>query len=144
MMTTSSQMSVAPSRPYHPKWYRRRVSVWWWLENRSYATFVLRELTSVFVAFFALVLLAGVRAVASGPKGYARFLARLETRPFLVLHVVALAFVLFHSITWFGLAPKAMVVRLGGKRVPDAAIAGANYAAWAVLSAGVAWLLLRR
>ncbi|PYQ18385.1 MAG: hypothetical protein DMF81_25070, partial [Acidobacteria bacterium] len=43
--------------PYHPRWYRRRVSVWWWLQSRSYTGFVLRELTSVFVAFFALILL---------------------------------------------------------------------------------------
>src|SRR2546426_4976960 len=42
---------------YHPRWYRRRVSVWWWLQNRAYAGFVLRELTSVFVAFFAGVTL---------------------------------------------------------------------------------------
>src|SRR3989454_11117143 len=40
--------------PYHPRWYRRRVSVWWWLQNRAYAGFVLRELTSVFVAFFEI------------------------------------------------------------------------------------------
>ena len=38
---------------YHPRWYRRRVSVWWWLQKRSYTGFVLRELTSIFVAFFA-------------------------------------------------------------------------------------------
>ena len=39
-------------------------------------------------------------------------------------------------------APKAMVVRLGGKRVPDLAIAGGNYLLWFVVTAGVAWLLL--
>ena len=36
-----------------------------------------------------------------------------------------------------------MVVRVAGKRVPDAAIAGSNYAAWVVLSAAVAFVLLR-
>jgi fumarate reductase subunit C len=129
--------------PYHPRWYRRRVSVWWWLESRSYTGFVLRELTSVFVAFFALVLLWQVRAVGHGPEAYARFLARMQTPLFLVLNGVALLFVLFHSITWFNLAPTAMVVRLRGKRLPDLVIAGANYAAWLVLSAAVAAILLR-
>ena len=129
--------------PYHPRWYRRRVSVWWWLESRSYAGFVVRELTSVFVAFFALVLLWQVRALAQGPDAYSRFLARLQTPPFLALNGVALLFVLFHSITWFNLAPTAMVVRLRGKRVPDLVIAGANYVAWLVLSAAVAAILLR-
>jgi len=37
--------------PYHPRWYRRRVSVWWWMESRSYTGFVLREISSVAVAF---------------------------------------------------------------------------------------------
>ncbi|PYO57020.1 MAG: fumarate reductase subunit C, partial [Candidatus Rokuibacteriota bacterium] len=45
--------------------------------------------------------------------------------------------------TWFNLTPKAMVVRLGGKRVPDWVILGSNYAAWLVLSALVAFGLLR-
>jgi len=117
--------------------------VWWWLQKRSYAGFVLRELTSIFVAFFAVVYLWQLRAVAQGPEAYGRFLAWLGTPLFLVLHAVAFVFVLFHTITWFNLTPKAMVVRLQGKRVPDAVIVGLNYAAWLVLSAAVAFVLLR-
>ena len=128
---------------YHPRWYRRRVSVWWWLENWSYAGFVIRELTSVFVALFAVVTLWQLRSLAQGPAAYARFLARLGSPAFVALHVVGFAFVVFHSITWFNLAPKAMVVRLQGKRVPDLVIAGANYAAWLFLSGAVAFILLR-
>lgn len=135
--------SVHQYTPYHPKWYRRRVSVWWWLQNRSYAGFVLRELSSVFVALFAGVLLWQVRALAQGPEAYARFLARLQTPPFLLFHSVAFVFVLFHAITWFNLAPSAMAVRVRGKRLPDWVIAGSNYIAWIVLSAAVAWVLLR-
>ena len=136
-------MSTVRYTPYHPRWYRRRVSVWWWLQSRSYTGFVLRELTSVAVAFFALVLLWQIRALGQGPEAYARVLARLRSPLFVALDVLALAFVLFHSITWFNLAPKAMVVRLQGKRVPDLLVAGANYAAWIVLSAAVAAILLR-
>ena len=69
-------------------------------------------------------------------------LARLRSPLFVTLDALALAFVLFHSITWFNLAPKAMAVRLGGKRVPDLVIAGSNYVAWLVLSAAVAFILL--
>lgn len=133
----------APYTPYHPRWYRRRMSVWWWLQSARYTKFVLRELTSVFVAFFAIVMLWQVRAVQEGPEAYAHFLARLQSPVFVVLHGVAFLFVLFHALTWFHLAPTAMVVRLGGQRVPDWVIAGANYVAWLVASAGVAWVLLR-
>jgi fumarate reductase subunit C len=135
--------AVRPT-PFHPKWHRRRVSVWWWLERRSYAGFVLRELTSVFVALFALVTLWQARSLAAGPEAHARFLDRLASPLFLVLHAVGFVFVMFHSITWFNLAPKAMVVRVRGKRLPDWAVAGANYAAWLVLSLAVGFFLLRR
>jgi fumarate reductase subunit C len=128
---------------YHPRWYRRRMPVFWWLRKRSYAGFVLRELTSIFVALFALVYLWQIRALVAGPEAYGQYLARLKTPLFLTLNTVSFLFVLFHAVTWFNLAPKAMVVRLGGKRVPDWAIIGGNYAAWIVLSGAMACLLLR-
>jgi len=129
--------------PYHPKWYRRRVSVWWWLKNRTYAGFVLRELSSVFVAFFAIVLLWEIRAVLEGPEAYAQFTARLQTPLFLALDLVAFLFVLFHAITWFNAAPAAMVVRVRGKRLPDWVVAGSNYVGWFLLSMVIAGILLR-
>jgi fumarate reductase subunit C len=119
------------------------VSVWWWLQKPSYALFVLRELTSVFVAVFAGVLLWQLQALAQGPEAYARFLDRLRTPPALALHAVALVFVLYHTVTWFHLSPRAMVLRLRGRRVPDPLIVGASYAAWLVLSAAVGLILVR-
>ncbi len=137
-------MSAGPHYTlYHPRWYRRRISVWWWLHNRSYTVFVLREITSVFVAIFAVVYLWQLHALTEGPDAYAKFLARLRTPPFLVLNMVSFLFVVFHAVTWFNLTPKAMVLRLGGKRVPDWVILGLNYGAWVVLSAAVAFVILR-
>lgn len=129
--------------PYHPAWYRPRMSVFWWLHKGPYAWFVLREMTSVFVAYFAVLLILQLRALAEGPEAHARFLSRLASPGFVVLDTIALFFVVFHAVTWFNLAPTAMVVRLRGARVPDWAIAAANYAAWLVLSLAVAWLLTR-
>ena len=135
-----------PSRHYtlhHPRWYRRRMSVWWWLKDVAYTKFVLREVTSVFVALFAVLYLWQLRAVAQGPDAYARVIARLKTQPFLVFDTVALLFVLFHTITWFNLTPTAMVVRVKGKRVPDKIVAGSNYVVWVLLSGIVAWIFTR-
>lgn len=129
--------------PYHPRWYRRRVSVWWWLKNPAYALFVVRELTSVAVAYFALLMLWQIRALTAGPDAYAAFLERMRSPGLLALNALAFVSLLFHSVTWFNLAPKAMVLRLGGRRVPDLLVAGANYAAWAIFSAGVVFVLLR-
>jgi len=127
---------------FHPRWYRTRVSTFWWLQRRSYLLFILRELSSIFVAWFVVFLLLLVHAVSQGDDEYQQFLAWSANPWVLLLNLVALCFVVLHAITWFNLAPKAMVVRLRGKRVPPVWIAGSNYLAWALVSALVAWLLL--
>jgi fumarate reductase subunit C len=116
--------------------------VFWWVGRRSYLIFVLRELTSVFVAWSVVFLLLLVHAVSQGGKQYQQFL-NLSSNPWmLALNVITLAFVVFHAITWFNLAPQAMVVRLRGKQVPRSWVAGVHYAGWALVSALAAWLIL--
>ena len=129
---------------YHPKWYRRRIPIFWWVHRRAHTRFILRELTCIAVAFYALVLLFFVRAVAQGPDAYASFMSWFETPLAIILHAIVFAFVLFHSITWFNLAPKALVFRVGKNRIPDAMIAASNYVAWIVISTTLAWIILTR
>lgn len=116
--------------------------IFWWVYKWVHAKFILRELTSVAVALYALVLLFQIRAIAQGPEAYANFLTWLRTPLSIILHAMAFLFVLFHCITWFNLAPRALVVRMGKKRVPDAVIAASNYVAWVVVSAAIAWIIL--
>ena len=127
---------------YHPRWYRPRMSTYWWLKRWSYLAFILRELSSVFVAWSVVFLLLLVAAVSGGEDSYRQFLAWAGRPAVLLLSAVSLLFVVFHAVTWFNLAPKAMVLRWRGRRVPGAWIAASNYAAWALASALVAWLLL--
>lgn len=128
---------------YHPRWLRPRMSTYWWLKKASYLVFILREISSVFVAWSAVYLVWLVSAAGRGRESYEAFLAWSAQPIVLLVNVVSLAFVVFHAITWFNLAPQAMVVHLGHRRVPGWAIAGSNYAAWIVASAAIAWLLLR-
>jgi len=128
---------------FHPRWHRTRVSTWWWMKRREYVAFILRELSSVFIAWFVVFLLLLVYAVSQGEEEYRQFLSWSAHPAVVVLNVVSFLLVVFHAATWFNLAPKAMVVRMRGQRVPALWIAGSNYAAWAVVSAVVAWLLLR-
>ena len=130
------------STPFHPRWYRERTSTYWWLGRRAYFVFILRELSSVFVAWFVVFLLKLVRALAHGDLWYQAFL-RWSGQPWVIaLNVVTLFFIVFHAVTWFNLAPKALVVNLAGRRVPGVIIAGSNYAAWAAVSALLLWGLL--
>jgi fumarate reductase subunit C len=116
--------------------------VFWWAGRRSYLIFVIRELSSIFVAWSVVFLLLLVNAVGQGTREYRQFL-NLSSEPWmLALNVITLAFLVFHAITWFTLAPQAIAVRLRGERVPRSWIAGAHFAGWAALSALAAWLIL--
>ena len=128
--------------PYHPRWIRPRMSTYWWLGSVSYFAFIARELSSVFVAWFVVYLLLLINAVSHGDARYHEFLEWSGTPRILLLNIVSLVFIVFHAITWFNLAPKAMVVHVGRTRVPGFLIAASNYGAWVVASAFVAWLLL--
>lgn len=130
-------------RRYHPKWYRARMPIFWWLRKAAYVRFITRELTSVFVAYAAVLLVVQLRAVAAGPEALERFGAWLRLPPVAALHVVVLLALLFHAVTWLNLAPRAIVVRVGGRRLPDGAVLLGHYGAWLVASGLVAWVLLR-
>src|SRR5947208_14174787 len=103
---------------YHPRWYRPRVSTWWWLARWPYLKFILREISSVFVAWFVVVLLLQIRALSRGPEAYAAF-ERLLQNPLIVrLNLITLFFVVFHVISWFNLATSALAICYLGKRGP--------------------------
>jgi fumarate reductase subunit C len=122
--------------------YRQPVSRYWWAQRRSYLLFMLREISCVFVAWFVVYLLALVNAIGAGRDSYARFLD-WSANPFVIaLNTVALIFLLVHAVTWFGLAPRAMVLHIRGQRVPPRAVLAGHYAAWLVVSAVVVWLVM--
>ena len=123
--------------------YRRPISLWWWTKKRTYFLFVMRELSSLFVAWLVFYLLLLVRAVSRGEAAYDDYLDWAASPWVVVLNVVAFGFVVLHTVTWFSLTPQAMDLRLGGRRVPGLAIIGAQYAGLAVVSAFVVWLVLR-
>ena len=134
--------SVRASTPFHPRWYRTRTSTYWWLERPSYFLFILRELSSLFVAWAVLYLVKLLWALAHDEFWYYAFL-RWSSHPAVVaVNAVTFLFVVLHAVTWFNLAPKAMVVEMGGRRVPGSLIAAANYGAWALVTIGLAWVLL--
>ena len=131
----SSQLGSA--RLYKPK-----VRLLWWLSRRSYTLFVLRELSSVFVAWSVVYLLLLVRAVSAGAAQYQRFLDRAASPWLIALNVVSLAFLLLHAITFINLTPQAMVVRVGDRRIPGRLLAGSLYLTWLLVSAFLAWLVV--
>ena len=130
-------------RLYHPKWYRSRIPIFWWLGKLSYTKFIGRELTSVLVAYSAMLLLFQVWILSRGEGAYAQFLAILGSRPAVIFHSLLLIGLLFHTITWLNLAPRALVMQIAGRSVPDVLVLVGHYVAWAGATAFVAWFLVR-
>jgi fumarate reductase subunit C len=129
----------------------------------------MRELSCIFVAWFAVFLMIMVFAIGRGEASYQNFVNWAASPVVVVINVVALAFLILHTVTWFMLTPQAMVVRGPGSRqvpavkevnvagrivsaatvvrvggrLPGAVLIASQYLGLAVVSAFIAWLVLR-
>ena len=127
--------------------YRKRIPVFWWVHKRTYFMFVMRELSSLFVAWFIGYLLLLLHSVSEGPAAYRDFIDDADAWWLVALNVLGFAFLVLHTITWFHLTPKAMVVqvprhprvpeRLRGWTAPAWLIIGSQYAGLVLVSAAV-------
>ena len=143
MSSAGQATKTAPEyTEFHPRWYRPPISTYWWLGKWAYVKFILRELSSLAVAWTVALILYQATSVVAGPEAYSSFEQRMSSPLMVAINVIAFAFLLFHSITWFNLAPKAMAVRVGGKRVPGLLISGPQYLAWIAVSAIVFYIVL--
>lgn len=123
---------AATRRPYiRPHTWR------WVLRHPRYLRYMGREFSCLFIGAWTLVMVWGLACLADGPQAWERFLAALRSPASIVLHIVAIAFTVYHSITWFNLTPKALPVQIGERFLPDAVIAGAHFIAWAVVSVAI-------
>lgn len=122
--------------------YHRPFPNTWWLKRRPYFLFMVRELTSLFVAGYCVFLLMLIARLTQGTVIYPDAV-ELITSPFsITFHVLALPPVLYHTITWFNLTPKILVLRVGEERIPPVLIAAGFYAGWIALSIALGWILL--
>src|SRR3954447_9821496 len=60
-------VAVTMISPLEARYYRRRMPLMWWAKRRSYTKFMLRELSSLFVALFVVELLFLVRRLGQRP-----------------------------------------------------------------------------
>jgi fumarate reductase subunit C len=125
------------------KLYQKPASPAWWLSDATYFKFMMRELSAVFVVLGVVLSILMLRAIAAGEDAYDAFLSMLTNPGMIALHVVALAFVLLHTTTWFSLAPKALPVFRGAERVPDVAIVVPHWIGMVVVSLVVGYFLVR-
>ena len=120
--------------------YLRPITSEWIVRHPRYVRYLVREFSCLFIGGWTLLMVWGLKALAEGPAAWAAFLELLRTPASIVFHLLALAFAAYHSVTWFNLTPKALPLQVGEDFLPDRAISGAHFVAWALLSLAVLYL----
>jgi fumarate reductase subunit C len=113
----------------------------WYLRNGRYKVYMLREVTCLLVGFYSFLLIYGLAALSQDtPQAWNDFLASQQNAFMTIVHAVALLyFLLYQTFAWFELAPKAMPLQLGEKKLPGSVIVAAHYIAWGILSGIIFW-----
>ena len=114
--------------------YTRKQPLNWWLKQLFYTKYMLREGTSIWITLYSLILAWGVLRLSQGEEAFNAWLAALQSPTAIILHLLMLIFALFHTITWFSLAPKATDLWIKGRKLEDKIIIAANYGAFAVVT----------
>jgi fumarate reductase subunit C len=117
--------------------YPRQHSHTWFLKRWPYRIFMLRELSSVFLAAYVVVLLLLMTKVHDGRHAFNGIDQTLKSPGLLVFNCVVLLFALLHSLTWFQAVPKALPLRRGETKLPAPLLIGAHWVLMLVLSAAV-------
>src|SRR5260370_17340876 len=99
---------MATYTEYPPRGYRVRMSTYWWLGKWPYLKFILRELSSIFVAWFVVETLMLIKAFSDGLLAYAEFQQFLQNPILVALNVISPDFIIFHTTTQFNLAPNTI------------------------------------
>ena len=100
-----------------------------------YVDYMLREATCIAIAIYTILFVWGLGALASGPEAFTSFMGAMQSPLGVLIQLVLLAFAIYHTVTWFKLAPQGMKpIRIGGEKVPAKTVVNGFYAACAGVS----------
>ena len=133
---------MSGTRPDPTKLYRPKMAATWWLKKKSYFLFMLRELSSVFIALFLLVYLYQIYQLTQGPEAYLSFTRRLNSPGWILFHLIALLFAVYHSVTWFQSSAVVLPIRVGEHVVSRQIVTALHIGVWVVVSLGILLLFL--
>jgi fumarate reductase subunit C len=106
----------------------------WYFRHPRYLRYMSREITSIFIGAYCVLLVVGLQRLAAGPAAWEGFLLALQSPVSIVFQFLCLVAAVYHAATWFNATQKAMPLQIGEDFVPGNVISGAHYAAWIVLS----------
>ena len=115
----------------------------WWRRDPFFVRYMVREVTAVIVALYAVVLLFGIWRLSQGEVAWNGWLEAMRSPWSVAAHLVMLVAMAYHTYSWFEIMPKTMpLMFVAGKRVAAQTITRVGLAV-AVLAAlalfGMAW-----
>jgi fumarate reductase subunit C len=102
----------------------------WWLGNRRYLLYMLRDFSALPFSLWLLWFLIEVGRLRAGPAGYHPNASRL----FVAFSVVCLLFAALHSVTFLNLSAAIVRVSLRGRTLSASLIRAVNFGLWALAS----------
>lgn len=106
----------------------------WFLTNARYKTYMLHEVSSIFVAIYTVILIVGLFRLGESRVAWEGWLAGVTSPLGILFNLVALAFFLIHTTSWFKAVPQATRIMRGEEVLPGGILIGAHYAIFAAVS----------
>ena len=113
----------------------------WWYRKSTYLSYMMREVSSLFIGVFSLIMVWGLYRLSQGEVAYIAFTNSLwiNLKWFSLLSFI---FAVYHSFTWFLVTPKAMPLKIAGKRIHGSIIIAAHLLLWIFCSIFIWWLVV--
>ena len=129
----SGERHPATTRAYTPK-----PGGTWWLRNRRYVFYMIREFTSIPIAAWAVLFMVQVARLQDGKAGYQPFGGPI----WIAFSLFCLVCALWHSFTFLSLAGRIIRVPRGERYVPPRVIVGGMFGLLVVATIVIAGLLV--
>jgi len=114
----------------------------WWKRDAYFVRYMAREVTALFVAAYAVVLLFGLVRLGQGEAAFNSWLQYLTTPWMKGFHLIVLAVFCYHTWSWFNIMPKTMpIMFVGGKRLQPGVITGTGLAASVIACLAVLFIV---
>ena len=118
--------------------YRPRAGATWWLRNRRYVLYMLRELTAIPIAAWVILFMVEVGRLQSGRSGY----EPLSGPIWVAFSAFCLLCALYHSFTFLSLAGRIIRIPRGEGYVRPRIIVGGMFTLFVGATVVVAGLLV--
>lgn len=130
--------AAAPPAAYPP-----HLPATWWLRNRRYLLYMVRELTAVFAALWVLLFIMQLPDMAGGPERHAVWLGTIHSPGWVLFSLVSLAFVVYHAWTAFTATGTLVYLRPGkGPAIPGQSLNALMFIGWAGATVVTAFVLV--